>query len=123
MFRASLALSLVASLLAVPLVMDHCATACEMNGASGVVNAPTCHHTTAPAARISHTPGRCGHDHAGAVAIGAADAIRLARSSVWSVVAIAPTLAADTMRQHCFESDWSPPTGPSHPARIAPLRI
>jgi hypothetical protein len=124
MFRASLALSLVVSLLAVPLIMDQCATACEMNGASGVANAPTCHHSTAPAARISHTPGRCGHDHTGAVAIGAADAVRLARASVWSLVAIAPMpLVAGTMRQHRVDSDWSPSTGPSQPALIAPLRI
>jgi hypothetical protein len=124
MFRASLALSLIVSLLAVPLIMDQCATACEMNGASGVANAATCHHSTAPAARIGHTRGRCGHDHTGAVAIGAADAIRLARSSVWSLVATAAmALTADTMRHHRVDSDWSPPTGPGQPALIAPLRI
>jgi len=123
MFRASLASSLVVSLLAVPLIMDQCATACDMNGASGVANAPTCHHSTAPAARIGNTPGRCGHDHTGAVAITTADAVRLIRTSVWSLVAVTPMPMADTMRQHRVDSNWSPPTGPGQPALIAPLRI
>jgi hypothetical protein len=123
MRRASLSLSLILSLLAVPLIMDHCASACETNRASGA-GAPACHHDTAPSAVVGGAVERCGHDHASAVAVGAADPLRLLRSSSWTVVAVVSTTpAAPTVPPLPRASDCSPPPA-SHPAdAISPLRI
>jgi len=124
MVRASLTLCLVIAILAAPLVMDQCATSCELIHGNSAASAPTCHHVTAPAARIGTAPERCGHDHTGAVAVGTADPIRLFRSPVWSLVAIASaSILSDGPRPHHVESDASPPAGPDQSALTSPLRI
>jgi hypothetical protein len=124
MVRASLTLCLVISILGAPLAMDQCATSCEMTHGTSAASAPTCHHVSAPAARVGRTPERCGHDHTGTVAIGATDPIRLARSSMWNLVAIAPIpIVFDEAQPHRVDSDASPPAGPGQPALISPLRI
>lgn len=124
MVRASLTLCVVVSILAAPLVMDQCATSCEMTHTNSAASAPACHHVTAPAVRMGRTPERCGHDHSGAVAIGAADPIRLARSSMWNLVATATVpIGSDEAEPHRVEANSSPPAGRGQPALTSPLRI
>jgi hypothetical protein len=125
MVRASLTLCLVISLLAAPLVMDQCATSCEMTHSNSAASAPTCHHVTAPLARIGRTPERCGHDHTTASAVGAADPTRMTRLFGWTVIADMPAsdVVVDAPRLHHIDSDSSPPAGPDQPALISPLRI
>jgi hypothetical protein len=122
--RSSLSLSLILWLLAAPLIVDHCATTCETTH-SGADSTPACHHDTAQSAVVGGAPERCGHDHASAVAISAADPLRLVRSSLFSVVAIAaaPSDASSIIGQYHLDSYWSPPPPSRFAAAISPLRI
>jgi len=124
MFRSSLSLSLIVWLLAAPLVVDHCATACEKTHSSAD-STPACHHDTVQSAVVGGAPERCGHDHASAVAISAADPLRLVRSSMFSVVPVASTTstASSIVGQYHLDSDWSPPPSSRFATAISPLRI
>lgn len=66
MTRAVSAVLVALSVVAMPLVLDRCATDCAAHDTEATA-APACHHATPAATRIGHAPDVCGHDHSGTV--------------------------------------------------------
>lgn len=95
---------LAVSIALVPLILDQCATKCEMHQET-VAGTPTCHHLGTTSPRFAQTPGTCGHDHT-AAGVAPESAIRTIHDFTTGVafvtMPIAPvaTLASDTIHTH-----------------------
>jgi hypothetical protein len=95
--RALTAFVLALAIAGVPLVMDQCATACELSRAGlAKASAPSCHHAPSPATRIGHAPNACGHDHHLALTT-ATDARPASRALVSTLAVASGSTTADAM--------------------------
>jgi hypothetical protein len=122
--RLATAAVLATALVALPVVLDGCAASCEMHE-SAESAVPSCHHATSAAPRLTHAPGRCGHDHASVAAVSTVAATKIARSATsHPLLACADPIGTAGLRPIADSvlTPISPPTdGPA--AVVLPLRI
>jgi hypothetical protein len=96
---------LAIAIASVPLILDRCATKCEMHHET-VAGAPTCHHPGTTSPRLAQTPGTCGHDHSAAGVAPESGAIRMIHDFTMGVafvtmpIAAVATLASEAVHRH-----------------------
>ena len=96
---------LVVSIALVPLILDQCATKCEMHQET-VAGTPTCHQRGTTSSRLAQTPGTCGHDHTAAGvapesgAIGTIHDFTTGVAFVTMPIAAVATLASEAIHTH-----------------------
>jgi hypothetical protein len=120
--RASVAILLVVACVALPVVLDQCATSCEAHASSSA--APRCHHNGSSTERIGRTPAPCGHDHHGPVATAAVAPSPASRPLVPMLAVIVDPMAANDLVAHWIDAPSAVPSpiAPSH-TLARPLRI
>jgi hypothetical protein len=121
--RASVAILLVVACVALPLVLDQCATSCEAHSSSSAA-APSCHHTGSLTERVGSMPAPCGHDHNGPVATAAVAPSPASRPLVLMPAITIDPMAANDLVAHWIDAPSATPAPISHSHTLArPLRI
>jgi hypothetical protein len=119
--RVSVAILLALALPTVPLLLDQCDSFCDHPRAASL-SEPTCHHTSAPAARVGHQATRCGHDHEATVTTLSDSAVPTHRA-VASVVVISAQVADATVVVSRITASAGPPRDPLSRRLSRSLRI
>ncbi len=60
--RIGFVVALAVVVASVPLLLDQCASTCEMHHET-IASTPACHHSGSTGAHLGQMPGSCGHDH------------------------------------------------------------
>ena len=122
--RATTALSLVVAVLALPVVLDRCAAACDTHRSRAGRAVAACHHDSQAGAQVGQPPVPCGHDHEATVAAApSADTKPAQRALLSATLGLGDRLMGDARftAVSSFTSTHSPPLVGSRP--LAPLRI
>src|SRR4029453_5224924 len=120
-----IAASLVAALLAGPVVLDACLFTCHTSTSTQAhedSGATSCHHATEESdARVEPPPASCGHDHSPAPSIASPVQSSSSYASLPAVVNDAASAACDVVRALAASHCGSPPGIHRKPA--VPLRV